>query len=173
MRVVLVFVFGLSLTISAQKKAFNLIDKGDKKLEKGDTMLALYHYQKAIAYDSSFADAYAKISDIHISKGHYDRALVLLNDGIRITKSIPKDKATISHLYSIRSFIHFTAESFHLAIHDLDHAILLNTENPNYFYMRALVKRMNGDEKGCCRDLKRAIALGMEAADVYSKTYCN
>jgi hypothetical protein len=39
--------------------------------------------------------------------------------------------------------------------------------------MRALVKRMNGDEKGCCRDLKRAIALGMEAADVYSKTYCN
>ena len=173
MRIVLVLVFGLSLSVSAQKKAFHLIEKGDKKLQKGDTLSALYNYEKAIAYDSAFADAYAKISDVLISRGQYEEALVLLNDGIRTTKSIPKDKAAISHLYSIRSFIHFTAESFHLAIHDLDHAILLNTENPNYFYMRALVKRMNGDEKGCCRDLKRAIALGMEAADVYSKTYCN
>jgi tetratricopeptide (TPR) repeat protein len=172
-RFVFVFVFGLCLNASAQKKAFHLTEKGDKKLHKGDTVLALDNYYKAIASDSAFADAYAKISDVFITRGNYDEALLLLNDGIRITTSIPKDKETISHLYSIRSFIHFTAESFHLAIYDLDHAIVLNTENPNYFYMRALVKRMNGDEKGCCRDLKRAIALGMEAAHVYSKTYCN
>ena len=37
------------------------------------------------------------------------------------------------------------------AITDLDQAILLNKTNPNYFYMRALIRRMNGDEKGCCK----------------------
>ena len=35
MRIVLVLVFGLSLSVSAQKKAFHLIEKGDKKLQKG------------------------------------------------------------------------------------------------------------------------------------------
>ena len=104
---------------------------------------------------------------------NYDEALLLLNNDIRITTSIPKDKEMISHLYSIWSFIHYTAESFHLAIHDLDHTIVLNTENPNYFFVRALVKIINGDEKGCYRDLKREITFGLEAAYVYSKTYCN
>ena len=82
MRIVLVLVFGLSLSVSAQKKAFHLIEKGDKKLQKGDTLSALYNYEKAIAYDSAFADAYAKISDVLISRGQYEEALVLLNDGI-------------------------------------------------------------------------------------------
>jgi len=59
------------------------------------------------------------------------------------------------------------------AITDLDQAILLNKTNPNYFYMRALIRRMNGDEKGCCRDLRKAIALGMESAKVYRENYCN
>ena len=39
--------------------------------------------------------------------------------------------------------------------------------------MRALIRRMNGDERGCCSDLRKAIALGMENAKVYRKNYCN
>lgn len=172
-RIVLVLIFGVCFSLSAQKKANQLLIKGDKKLEKVDTLGAMGLYNKALQKDSACADAYAKISDIYISRGDFSNAMDLLNDGIRITSGIPKDKETISHLYSIRSFIHFTAEDFKLAIADLDHAIVINTKNPNYFYMRALVKRMNGDEKGCCKDLKKAIALGMDAAKVYSETYCN
>lgn len=173
MRIVLIFVFGVCLSLQAQQKANKILSKGDKKLAQLDTARALDLYDKALSIDSACADAYAKISDVFISRGNYKNAMELLNAGIRITVDIPKDKKTISHLYSIRSFIYFTAENFHNAIQDLDQAIVLNTENPNYFYMRALVKRMNGDEKGCCRDLKKAIALGLKAATVYSQTYCN
>ena len=173
MRVVLIFVFGVCLSLQAQQKVNKILSKGDKKLAQLDTAKALNFYDKALSIDSACADAYAKISDVFISRGNYENAMELLNAGIRITVDIPKDKKTISHLYSIRSFIYFTAENFHNAIQDLDQAIILNTENPNYFYMRALVKRMNGDEKGCCRDLKKAIALGLKAATVYSENYCN
>tara|TARA_B100001287_G_scaffold276098_1_gene285764 strand:+ start:1256 stop:1777 length:522 start_codon:yes stop_codon:yes gene_type:complete len=173
MKVVLIFIFGFSLSLQAQQKVNKILSKGDKKLAKSDTSGALSLYDKALSIDSACADAYAKISDVFISRGNYKNAMELLNAGIRITVDIPKDKKTISHLYSIRSFIYFTAENFHNAIQDLDQAIVLNTENPNYLYMRALVKRMNGDEKGCCKDLKKAITLGLEAAKVYSDTYCN
>ena len=173
MKIVLIFVFGVCFSLQAQQKVNKILDKGDKKLAKLDTMAALSLYDRALNVDSACADAYAKISDVFISRGNYKNAMELLNAGIRITADIPKDKKTISHLYSIRSFIHFTEERFHRAIQDLDQAIVLNTENPNYFYMRALVKRMNGDEKGCCKDLKKAIALGLKAATVYSQTYCN
>ena len=173
MKIVLIFVFGVFFSLQAQQKVNKLLSKGDKKLAKLDTSGALNLYDKALSVDSACADAYARISDVFISRGNYKNAMELLNAGIRITVDIPKDKKTISHLYSIRSFIYFTAEDFHHAIQDLDHAIILNTDNPNYFYMRALVKRMNGDEKGCCRDLKKAIALGSKAAAVYSETYCN
>ena len=173
MKVVLIFVFGACLSLQAQQKVNKILSKGDKKLAKLDTTGALDLYDKALSIDSACADAYAKISDVFISRGNYKNAMELLNAGIRITVDIPKDKKTISHLYSIRSFIYFTSENFRNAIQDLDQAIILNTDNPNYFYMRALVKRMNGDEKGCCRDLKKAIALGLEAATVYRETYCN
>ena len=173
MKVVLIFVFGVCLSLQAQQKVNKILSKGDKKLAQLDTTGALDLYDKALSIDSACADAYAKISDVFISRGNYKNAMELLNAGIRITVDIPKDKKTISHLYSIRSFIYFTSENFHNAIQDLDQAIILNTDNPNYFYMRALVKRMNGDEKGCCRDLKKAIAMGLEAATVYSETYCN
>lgn len=173
MKIVLVLVFGFCFSLTAQKKAHQLLLKGDRKLEKSDTTAALVFYNKALLKDSTCADAYAKISDVFVAEGNYDKAKNLLDVGLRITIDAPKDKETVSHLYSIRSFIHFTAENFHLAIQDLDRAITINTNNPNYFYMRALVKRMNGDEKGCCSDLRKAVALGMEAAKVYSETYCN
>ena len=156
-----------------KRKLLKYLLKGDKKLEKLDTLGALDLYQKALYMDTTLADSYAKISDIYVYQRKYDKALNLLNAGLRITMDVPKDPESISHLYSIRSFLHFNMNKYGSAITDLDQAILLNKTNPNYFYMRALIRRMNGDEKGCCRDLRKAIALGMESAKVYRENYCN
>ena len=119
MKIVLIFVFGVCFSLQAQQKVNKILDKGDKKLAKLDTMAALSLYDRSLDVDSACADAYAKISDVFISRGNYKNAMELLNAGIRITADIPKDKKTISHLYSIRSFIHFTEERFHHAIQDL------------------------------------------------------
>ena len=173
MRVIVLLFIMICTSVPAQKKAIKALLKGDKKLEKLDTLGALDMYQKALYMDTTLADSYAKISDIYVYQRKYDKALNFLNTGLRITMDVPKDPESISHLYSIRSFLHFNMNKYGSAITDLDQAILLNKTNPNYFYMRALIRRMNGDEKGCCKDLRKAIALGMESAKVYRENYCN
>ena len=173
MRIIVIFFMLLSTSVFSQNKAIKVLMKGDKKLEKADTTSALLLYQKALYMDTTLADSYAKISDIYVNQSKYDEALKLLNTGLRITVNVPKDPESISHLYSVRSFLYFNLNKYGAALTDLDQAILLNKNNPNYFYMRALIRRMNGDERGCCSDLRKAIALGMENAKVYRKNYCN
>jgi tetratricopeptide (TPR) repeat protein len=172
-RIILVFFIVLSTSVTAQKKVIKVLMKGDKKLEQSDTTAALLLYSKALSMDTTLADSYAKISDIYVYQSQYEKALNLLNTGLRITMDVPKDPESISHLYSIRSFLYFNLNKYGAALTDLDQAILLNKTNPNYFYMRALIRRMNGDERGCCSDLRKAIALGMESAKVYRENYCN
>ena len=173
MRIVLILFLSLSATFSAQQKVYKTLFKGDKKIEKSDTIAALDLYFKALFMDSTVADTYAKISDIYVAQGNYLDAIDLLDKGIRITMAVPKKSESISHLFSVRSFLYFNMNKFGSALTDLDQAILLNESNPNYYYMRALIRRMNGDERGCCSDLDRAISLGMENAKVYRQTYCN
>lgn len=173
MRILVVLFIVLSTSLSAQNKVVKVLMKGDKKLGKSDTTGALILYQKALLMDTTFADSYAKISDIYVYQSKYDKALNLLDKGLRITMAVPKDPESISHLFSIRSFLYFNMNKYGAALTDLDQAILLNKTNPNYFYMRALIRRMNGDERGCCSDLRKAIALGMENARAYKETYCN
>ena len=173
MRVVLILFLTISTSLSAQQKVIKTLFKGDKKLEKADTTAALNLYFKALFMDSTVADSYAKISDIYVAQENYLEALDLLDDGIRVTMAVPKDPESISHLFSVRSFLYFNMNKFGSALTDLDQAILLNESNPNYYYMRALIRRMNGDELGCCSDLRKAVLLGMENAKVYRKAYCN
>ena len=173
MRVALILFLFLSTTLSAQQKVYKTLLKGDKKLEKMDTTAALDIYYKALFMDSTVADSYAKISDIYVAQENYIEALDLLDDGIRVTMAVPKDPESISHLFSVRSFLYFNMNKFGASLTDLDQAILLNKSNPNYYYMRALIRRMNGDERGCCSDLRKAVDLGMENAKVYRKAYCN
>ena len=173
MRVALILFLFLSNTLSAQQKVYKTLLKGDKKLEKMDTTAALDIYYKALFMDSTVADSYAKISDIYVAQENYIEALDLLDDGIRVTMAVPKDPESISHLFSVRSFLYFNMNKFGASLTDLDQAILLNKSNPNYYYMRALIRRMNGDERGCCSDLRKAVDLGMENAKVYRKAYCN
>ncbi len=173
MRVALILFLFLSTTLSAQQKVYKTLLKGDKKLQKMDTTAALDIYYKALFMDSTVADSYAKISDIYVAQENYIEALDLLDDGIRVTMAVPKDPESISHLFSVRSFLYFNMNKFGASLTDLDQAILLNKSNPNYYYMRALIRRMNGDERGCCSDLRKAVDLGMENAKVYRKAYCN
>ncbi len=75
MKIVLVFVFGVCFSIQAQQKVNKILDKGDKKLAKLDTTAALSLYDKALVVDSACADAYAKISDVFVSRGNYSNAM--------------------------------------------------------------------------------------------------
>ena len=57
----------LSTSVFSQNKAIKVLMKGDKKLEKADTISALLLYQKALYMDTTLADSYAKISDIYVN----------------------------------------------------------------------------------------------------------
>ena len=119
MRVVLILFLSLSTALSAQQKVLKTLLKGDKKLEKSDTTAALDIYYKALFMDSTVADSYAKISDIYVAQENYLEALDLLDNGIRVTMAVPKDPESISHLFSVRSFLYFNMNKFGAALTDL------------------------------------------------------
>ena len=53
MKVVLIFVFGVCLSLQAQQKVNKILSKGDKKLAQLDTTGALNLYDKALSIDSA------------------------------------------------------------------------------------------------------------------------
>ena len=77
MRFLTVLFIGFAFLVPAQKKAAKLLIKGDKKLNKTDTLAAMSCYQKALWEDSTFADSYAKISDIYGRKKIYLIGLII------------------------------------------------------------------------------------------------
>ena len=104
MRVIVLLFIMICSSVPAQKKAIKVLLKGDKKLQKLDTLGALDLYQKALYMDTTLADSYAKISDIYVYQRKYDKALNLLNAGLRIQWMSQKTQ-NLFHIYT--QFVHF------------------------------------------------------------------
>jgi tetratricopeptide (TPR) repeat protein len=156
----------------AQSKANKLVLKGNEFFEKMDYKTADSYYDKALALDSNCLEAYIQKSDIFIQNSDFISSFNWIQMGLRIAQKVNENSETMAHIYSVRSFVYFSLNDYKNAITDLNTAISLNTENSNYYYMRALIRRINSDLKGCCADLKKASSLGMSKADESLTVYC-
>lgn len=167
------FLFCLFMQTSvAQSKALKMVLKGNDFFEKMEFSKADEYYNKALALDSNCVEAYIQKSDIFIQQSDFNSSFNLIQIALNIANKSNTDKETVAHIYSIRSFVYFNLNDYSNSINDLNTAILLNDENSNYFYMRALIRRMNSDMKGCCADLKKASSLGMTKANESLSLYC-
>jgi tetratricopeptide (TPR) repeat protein len=156
----------------AQGKALKLVGKGNDFFERMDFIKADEFYNRALAIDSNCVEAYIQKSDIFIQKSEFKSSFDWIQIALTIANKTNTEKETIAHIYSIRSFVYFNLNDYTNSINDLNTAISLNDENSNYFYMRALIRRMNSDMKGCCADLKKASSLGMTKANESLTLYC-
>lgn len=156
----------------AQSKANKLVVKGNEFFEKMDYKMADSYYDKALALDSNCLEAYIQKSDIFIQSSDFNNSFHWIQLGLNAAQKANENSETIAHIYSVRSFIYFSLNDYKNAINDLNTAISFNSENSNYYYMRALIRRINSDLKGCCADLKKASSLGLSKADESLTVYC-
>jgi tetratricopeptide (TPR) repeat protein len=156
----------------SQTKANKLVVKGNDYFDKMDYLKAEEFYNKALAIDSNCIEAFIQKSDISIQKSDFSNALTLIEKAFNMAVLNNSKNELVAHINSVRAFIYFNLNNYTSAIKDLNSAIALNDQNPSYFYMRALIKRMNSDIKGCCSDLKKASSLGLEKANDSLTLYC-
>lgn len=156
----------------AQGKANKLVEKGNEFLQSKNFSKAEECYSKALSIDSTCFEAYIQKSDIEIQNSQYEKALLFIDLARKFAELKNEKNESIAHIYSVRSFIYFNLDNFQKATEDLNNAISLNDQNSGYFYMRALIRRINSDLKGCCSDLKRASNLGLEKAKESLAIYC-
>ncbi len=171
----IIFIF-LSLTINillfAQGKANKLVEKGNEHLTSLEFNKAEELYNKALSIDSTCVEAYIQKSDIEIQKNEFNNALVLIECARKVAEAKNEKNETVAHIYSVRSFIYFNLNNYQKSSEDMNNAIVLNDQNSSYYFMRALIRRMNSDLKGCCSDLKKASNLGLKKAEESLTLYC-
>jgi tetratricopeptide (TPR) repeat protein len=168
----LVLIMMFSISLFAQEKAIKLVEKGNDYLARQEINKAEEQFNKAISIDSNCIEAYIQKSDIELQKNEFSKALKLIDRAKNAAELKNAKNEVIAHIYSIRSFIYFNQDNYSKAIEDLNSAIQLNDQNSSYFFMRALIKRINSDLKGCCFDLKQASNLGLEKARESLALYC-
>jgi tetratricopeptide (TPR) repeat protein len=76
--------------------------------------------------------------------------------------------ATIDPL-DTRGFVHFRRGEFDLALADYDSALRLAPRSASTLYMRGLVKRRAGDPRAGAADIKRAIKIDPNIAEVWKR----
>lgn len=165
------FLFCFNLFVFSQTKAIKLVEKGNEFLASQNIQKAQDCYDKAISIDSTCVQAYIQKSDLEIQKSQFEKALAYMNTAKKFAEK-NEENETIAHILSIRSFIYFNLNDYQMATKDMDGAIRLNDQNSGYYFMRALIRRMNNDTKGCCSDLKKASNLGLEKAKESLALYC-
>jgi tetratricopeptide (TPR) repeat protein len=68
-----------------------------------------------------------------------------------------------------RGFVHFRRGEFDLALADYDAALRLSPRSASTLYMRGLVKQRAGDPAGGGADLKRALKMDPDIAEVWKR----
>ena len=73
------------------------------------------------------------------------------------------DKA---ELYSVRASMYAENKQLELAIMDLDKAVELEPENPNYYLSRAYLHKQQGNKRRALADFEAAIKNGVPSAQL-------
>jgi tetratricopeptide (TPR) repeat protein len=157
----------------AQKnKLYSCLAKANKAYEKGDFSKAKNFYIKALSYDSIYVRAYIQLANIAVEEKQFEQGLKFANQAIKIEKKTENDEIQLAYFYSIRSFCNYNLDNTKESMEDISIAIKMNQENASYYFMRSLMRRMLGDIKGCCQDLKKSSELGNMNAVEYLNIYC-
>lgn len=129
-------------------------------------------YLKTLDSKGSCSQCLAQIANIYNIESNFNEALVQINKAIESENSIPSKEKVLGYYHSIRSFVYFNLGNLNLAKEDISEAIKKESKNDNYYFMRSLMRRMDGDLKGCCKDLESALKLGNTKAQEYLSIYC-
>jgi len=151
---------------SAKKqKAEDYYNRGIAKYDLNDYQGALQDYNKAIEFDSKYADAYcargnakSKLKDYHDAIQDHNKA-IQLNPAFRLA-------------YYDRGNAEYYLKDYKAAIQDFTKAIQLNPAFAFAYANRGIAKYALGDKKDACLDWSKAGELGDTVAYDNINKYC-
>jgi tetratricopeptide (TPR) repeat protein len=160
-------------SFSQKNKLFNVLSKANTAYNSRDFIKAKNLYVKALSYDSLYVKAYVQLANIAAEQQLFNEAIAYINKALTLESKLESDNVQLAYMYSIRSFCYFNLDKTTESLEDISKAIKLNEENASYFFMRSFMRRMIGDLKGCCLDLKKSADLGNMTATEYLTIYCS
>jgi tetratricopeptide (TPR) repeat protein len=167
-----IFIFG-GLCINSQIIKNKHFKKAEKAYYNEDYTKAKSLYLKAIEEISDCSLCYAQLANIYNIESNFESAFEQINIAIKYEELNNNNSGNLGFYFSIRSFVQFNLNDLNQAQEDISNAIKLEPNNDNYFFMRSLMRRMDGDIDGCCSDLVSAQNLGNKKAENYLSIYCS
>lgn len=159
----IIFLLLFSLSLFSQEKELNL-NKGKDEMAKKNYNLAIYYFDLAIIEDSLFIEAYQKRGLAKYNIGDYTGAL---NDYKYV---LSKDPENANAYFGIASVKSTWKNDKYGAISDYTNSIEISLKKQDKefaavgYFLRGILKKELGDEKGYKDDMKKSAELGNESA---------
>lgn len=142
-----------------------LNNRGCLKLILSDAWGAEIDFQKAIAYDSSYVNAYYNRSILASTKSDLKAAISILDT---LHDMIPDSAFVVTKRAEFKKEI----KDWQGAISDYSILIKSDPNNSIYYFNRGAAKHLSGDLPGACRDWSKSGELGNALAYIAIKQEC-
>ena len=156
-----------SLDDREQAQAKEFLKNGDELYNAGKYTEAIVEYDKAIASDPAYEDAYKNRGLAKYVLKNLDAAIVDFNQVIQLNSE------NVDAYYN-RGLCKYYQRNYPGAISDFDKTIAKSAKDAEAYYMRGMAKTYVEDIEigSACEDFERAKALGHGAAENMIKRYC-
>lgn len=130
-----------------------------------DHQQAKQYFQKALNQIPTNENINFHLGIIYAKEGNHEKAISHFSNSI-------SSKGNDDKTYFNRAISYYELDKFQESITDLNRAIELNDEIPEYFVLRGQVKLTIGQDEQGCMDFKKASALGFKNIKAAINEFC-
>ncbi|MBU0547381.1 MAG: tetratricopeptide repeat protein, partial [Candidatus Omnitrophica bacterium] len=151
----------IALLEGTKLEAWEILNKGDSLYYLGRHEGGIACYDKAIAINPAYSDAYYNRGNAYYDKGNLEQAISDYSKAIEINPVYPK-------AYYNRGVFYYSKGNLVLAISDYNKVIAINPAYPNAYYNRGNAYRKKGDLEQAISDYSKAIAINPKDTEAYN-----
>jgi len=128
------------------------MSRGQLQIEKGDTLLAVDDFSRAISINRFYAPARAGRGWIYLAMGNYANALPDLDEAIRLEPENPA-------YYMNRGLTRYNMNNLRGTLDDFDRSISLDPNSKLAYFNRGIIRSQVGDLNRAIEDFDKVIFL--------------
>jgi len=157
-------------TLVAEAYDFNLRARNYLyRQSKNNIQFAIQFFEKAIALDSRYAEAYAGLAEAYaIRYAYFERKETWLDKALELSLKAIMYDSTLSEAYAALALSYFYKGSFDEALEAVQKALTLDTNNFFAYWILGRIYFTTDKDKEAIKPFKKVIELNPEFYTVYS-----
>ncbi len=152
--------FAMVMAAQEEMSADALLERGVNFVRAGDKERALHDYNRAIALNPGFANAYFSRGVLYDDQGNLGQALEDYGATIRL------DSSNVAAYFN-RGLIFFNQQKYESALADYNSALRVNPAYTDAYYNRAILHRKQGDMDLALGDYELTLRLNPQYWPAY------